>query len=196
MVSLLLGHALHLQGPEPPLHGDAGQAIHQLSNHPVFKQFVDQPDKLLSVLQQDRVLADAAANSPDIAALLEPNTLQQALAVLQGAGPDGSEQQQQLQGAPAVQRKALMQLQNYALQLQQAKAAGVGPMLPLQVQSAPAFGTAGSPHEGGVAAGGMAGGSMWAALQQRLNKFQQRSSVLGMAVPDAGGLGEWLACLP
>lgn len=158
----------------------------QLNSHPVFRQFVDQPDKLLAVLQHDQVLADAAASNPEVAALLDPSTLRQALSVLQGS-PVESQQQQQEASFPGVQRKALMQLQNYAMQLQQARRSGMGPaqlqqqqqhvMQAMQVQ--PAAGNMDAVSLQGPGSGGMADSSMWDALQQRLNKMQQRSSLLG-----------------
>jgi hypothetical protein len=150
---------------------------------------VDQPKKLLSVLQYDPVLAEAAKGSPEIAALLDPSTLQQALSVLQPHTQQHHEQQQQLP-ALNIPRKALMQMQNYAVQLNQARAAGHNPLplqqqqqLPLQMQHA-----AGGQQKGLAAAASASGVpdiAMWAAMQQRLNKLQQRSSLLG-----AMGAGE------
>jgi hypothetical protein len=162
----------------------------QLNSNPLFKQFVDQPDKLLSVLQHDRALADAAAGSPEIAALLDPRTLKQALSVLQG-GPLDSEQQQQAGTVPVVQRKALMQLQNYAMQLQQARMAGINTaqlhqQQPMLLQPATGDAASASIQVSSAGASGMAGSDMWAAMQQRLNKLQQRSSVLG-AMPGSQG---------
>lgn len=176
----------------------------QLNSNPLFQQFVDQPDKLLSVLQSDRVLADAAASNPEIATLLDPSTLKQALAVLQGStaaqhgeNPSTNTQDGVPAGAgatapPVVQRKALMQLQNYAMQLQQARAAGMlatpSPhqqhQQPFQQQQQGGSSTsqltstaaAGAPDAAG---GGGGGGEAWAALQQQLTKLQQRSSMLG-----------------
>lgn len=173
----------------------------QLNSNPAFKQFVDQPNKLLSVLQHDRVLADAAQASPEIAALLDPSTLQQALSVLQPQSQQQHEQQQQLP-ALNIPRKALMQMQNYAMQLNQARAAGHNPLplqqqqqLPLQMQQA-----AGGQQEALAAAGaapasGAPDNAMWAAMQQRLNKLQQRSSLLG-AMPAALGTGELAIAVP
>lgn len=167
----------------------------QLNSHPIFRQFVDQPDKLLSVLQHDQVLADAAASNPEIAALLDPSTLRQALSVLQGGAMDPQQQQRQAGSVPVVQLKALMQLQNYAMQLQQARRSGMGPaqlqqqqqqqaMQAMQVQ--PAARNWDSVSLQGPGPGVMADSSMWDALQQRLNKMQQRSSLLG-AMPGAQG---------
>lgn len=164
----------------------------QLNSNPAFKQFVDQPNKLLSVLQHDPVLAEAAKGSPEIAALLDPGTLQQALSVLQPRTQQHHEQQQQLP-VLNIPRKALMQMQNYAMQLNQARAAGHNPVplqpLPLQMQHAAGGQQEGLGPAGAAAASGMPDNAMWAAMQQRLNKLQQRSILLG-AMPAGMGTGE------
>jgi len=162
---------------------------HQLSNSSVFRQFVDQPDKLLSVLQHDQILAEAAANDPDVAALLDPDTLKQALAVLHGNSHYQQQQQQLCIPAPVVPAKALMQLQNYAMQLQQTKAAGVGPAQQHQQQQyqhqhvqAASDSTCDQQGAADAAVVSAVDNPLWSAMQQRLLKLQQRSSILG-AVP-------------
>jgi hypothetical protein len=168
----------------------------QLNSNPAFKQFVDQPNKLLSVLQHDRMLAEAAQASPEIAALLDPSTLQQALNVLQPQSQQQHEQQQQQLPALNIPRKALMQMQNYAMQLNQARAAGHNPLTlqqhqqsPLQMQQAAAGQQEALAGTSAAASSGAPDNAMWAAMQQRLNKLQQRSSLLG-AMPAAIGTGE------
>jgi hypothetical protein len=192
-VLLCLAFVVRSQGAEQPALLELQQ---QLNSNPLFRQLVDQPDKLLSVLQHDQVLADAAAGSPEIAALLDPSTLKQVLSVLQG-GPLDPQQQQQAGTVPVVHRKALMQLQNYAMQLQQARMAGVNTaqlQQPVQLQPATADATSVSIQGSNAGASVMAGSEMWAAMQQRFTKLQQRGSMLG-AMPGLQGKKEARACI-
>lgn len=155
--------------------------MQQLASNPVFRQFQDQPDKLLAVLQHDQVLAEAAAGNPEIAALLDPSTLKQALAVLQGSsGSSSGAGDPQQQGVPVLQCKALMHLQNYAQQLQQARLAGLGPPpITLQHHHQQQAQSQASPTSSGGAQSAAADSDMWAAMQERFSKLQQRSSMLG-----------------
>lgn len=144
----------------------------------MFQQLADQPDKLAAVIQSDPVLQHAAAANPDVARLLDPTTMQQALEVLMQPSVENA-------SASSFQlpRKALMQLQNYAMQLQhhtaaanvqqQKPGAGKQDMWPGQTD------TTATDQQSAVVSEQQP--QMWAALQQRLNKLQHRSQAFGAA---------------
>eukprot|EP00879_Flechtneria_rotunda_P017616 GHRR01018466.1.p1 GENE.GHRR01018466.1~~GHRR01018466.1.p1 ORF type:complete len:823 (+),score=365.91 GHRR01018466.1:199-2667(+) len=160
------------KGQDPPLQ----LLQQQLVDHPLIKQWADQPSKVMDVLRSDPVLQSAAASNPELAHLLHPAMLQHALQFLMQP-----QTQQGVQSAPfPADKQALMQLQNYAVQLQYARAIG------LDVQQQPNVGhcqasSAAAALSNPASAQPAAAASkkdMWAALQHRLQKFQERSQLL------------------
>jgi hypothetical protein len=166
-------HCCTMQGPP-----DLQQLQQQLVSNVTFQQLLEQPDKVAAVLQADPTLQLAAANNPDIAQLLDPATMQQTLQLLTQQQLSAGSLTDAAPGAPQIQRKALMQLQNYALQLQQARAAGTDTR---NLRDTSAW----QQQQQGLAAGNGSSSSsqdaMWQQLQQRLSKYHLRSQALAAA---------------
>lgn len=179
--------------------------MRQLQQLPAFAAMQQHPEQIMAALQQDPVLQQAMADTPQLAQLLQPSTLQAALRVVQTGGADAGAAAAMLdQGAGAAagdphgslsgQRKALMQLQGYAAQLQRAQASSGHPLPRPGMQlpgMPPAGGGVSTPHDG--AATGAAPDQrqrMWAQFQSTMAKMQQRSAMMGhMGVGASASMG-------
>jgi hypothetical protein len=177
--------------PGPDGSSSLQDKLEQLRASPAFAALQD-PGGVLAALHADPALRAAMAANPTMAQLLQPATLQAAVqAVSQSGGGSDVAGLQMADQAPAdpaaalsAQRKAVMQLQSYAAQLQRARGAQ-------QATGQPPAPHGVGPHADQAAAALQASKQhrMWAQLEARSAKLQQRSAMLGGGMGGGMGMG-------